>query len=92
MSNLTSITPPPNPGHGCFHCERDAGCMVSICHRCSDLPLILSEMVQNALRWTDLGNLVDGLSYQEALAVVTHIFGPTSEEVGQVKAYFNIEG
>ena len=53
-------------------------------------PLI--EMVQNALRWTNLINLVNDMGYDEARAVVDHIFGPDSSERAELDDYFNIGG
>ena len=50
-------------------------------------------MVMNALRWTLLENLLEGLAYTEALAAVTNIFVSfDSEEVERVEVYFNIQG
>jgi len=52
----------------------------------------LVEMVQNALRWTNLINLVNDMGYDEARAVVDHIFGPDSSERAELDDYFNIGG
>ena len=50
----------------------------------------MREMIENALRWTTLGNLVEGLSYNDARQVVYEIFGPQSAERAEVDAIFNM--
>lgn len=50
----------------------------------------LCSMIANALQWTPLSNLLEGLAYQEALEVVNHIFGPDSDERAELDRYFNV--
>ncbi len=50
----------------------------------------MREMIENALRWTTLGNLVEGLSYEDARQVVDAVFGPESAERAEVDTIFNV--
>jgi hypothetical protein len=50
----------------------------------------LCSMIVNALQWTTLSNLLEGVAYAEALEVVNHVFGPDSDERAELDRYFNV--